>query len=1245
MSGVSTKISVMDEMTPAIEHMYRGVSQLISGLYKLNKTSSNAIDMSPFLEARKSMAEAVAVQKQLENGYAKVAESTRQAQSAQNLYNESIKEAEKIQNTFKWNRINGMEIFSDTGIERYRKELEDFNSLTERIKANQQAISSNVMNSLYNGIYPRADSGAFTDFNSISNRISELMQRMNSISAIDTSGFTTANQAVLNSEIETLRAYEREVLNVQASLSRNMSEGNVGGMNADVEKLNDLSEQLETRMRGILSTAQAMSTVSWDNLNNVEMFNSTGIERAEQETNALRTSLENVVNVQKTLTENATGMKLLPSNAVNDIANLNSRIMALQSSFADIEAQKDKLDGWNTNGIINYNSNIEQLRKVMTQIEGIQNDINRAIKDNDIDRVNIGYQRLNSLSEQLETRMRGVLSIAQQMSDVSWDNINNVEIFNSTGIERAEQEANALRVSLESVISTQRTMTENAMGMKLLPSNATSDITSLNSRIMSLRNALVNMDAQKNKLSKWDTGGINRYNSNAEQLRRAMTQIESVQNDINRAIADNDIDRVNMGYQRLSSLVNNVESSIRNNTNEQDRFNRSISTGANNALRLGDNLTSGIRRYITMAASAYSGKQIINASDTWTNNSSRLGLITDNLQEQYELQQQIYQSAKNARGVYNDTVDVTVKLGLLAGDAFGSNAELVKFTELMQKSFKLSGAGTQERQSAMYQLTQAMASGKLQGDEFRSIMENAPMLASAIAEYTGVSKGELKELSSDGVITADIIKNALFSAADDIESKFETMPMTFGDTWNSIASDATMAFAPVMESMNDMLNSDIAQGVIAEIPNLFEQAALKAQEMLSVIEGVAITAGPGLSNVASAVGDIATAIFSANGVAGTFLRTLGQMFSSPAMAKSIQTMGGSFITIANALSSVLQVATPLLPTITNLYIGFKMYDTISPILSNVATGIANVVSVVSSLQYVLNGAATAQEALNFAMESNPYLGVASAIAKVVAAMVALIGTIKAVNNAADLAENSSANATTEASKYAREHGVDLKTAQSIISSNDSYGQQRDDLKAERDRLKQEKDDIKSQIEAYESINQDYYDSTGNYNQNNVPDYIKTNLEAIEARNKELEEYDRKIQENSLALVDLDKAKRETEQSYLDMYEQQQNLKNGLNGISDNPNDYFKDFDGFDVDNVENVNHINDTVDIASEDLKFLRDLADQETINQFTSKLLQPQINVSFGEVRETADVDEIIKRITDGLAEDLNNSGDLLHI
>lgn len=238
-----------------------------------------------------------------------------------------------------------------------------------------------------------------------------------------------------------------------------------------------------------------------------------------------------------------------------------------------------------------------------------------------------------------------------------------------------------------------------------------------------------------------------------------------------------------------------------------------------------------------------------------------MGLLTENTQEQKILQEQIYRSAKNSRGPYNDTVDVIAKLGLLAGDDFNSNQEIVKFTELMNKSFKISGASTQERTAAMYQLTQAMASVRLQGDEFRSIIENAPMLANAIAEYTGVGREGLKDLSSDGAISAEIIKNSLYKAAYDIESKSSTLPMNFSDTWTNMASDAAMALEPLYTRMNDMLNSDLVQGVVLEIPNLFEQISLKGQEMLSVMEGVAIVAGPGLGEVANSIGNIASAMF------------------------------------------------------------------------------------------------------------------------------------------------------------------------------------------------------------------------------------------------------------------------------------------------------------------------------------------------------------------------------------------------
>ena len=147
------------------------------------------------------------------------------------------------------------------------------------------------------------------------------------------------------------------------------------------------------------------------------------------------------------------------------------------------------------------------------------------------------------------------------------------------------------------------------------------------------------------------------------------------------------------------------------------------------------------------------------------------------------------------------------KWDCLQKDAFTSNDELIAFTELVQKSFKLGGASSSEQSSALLQLTQAMAAGRLQGDEFRSIMENAPMIADAIAKYMGKPKGELKELAAEGAITADIIKNAVFDSAKNINDMFDDMPRTFGDAWNEIKNGALQAFTPVMQNINALINS------------------------------------------------------------------------------------------------------------------------------------------------------------------------------------------------------------------------------------------------------------------------------------------------------------------------------------------------------------------------------------------------------------------------------------------------------
>ena len=228
-------------------------------------------------------------------------------------------------------------------------------------------------------------------------------------------------------------------------------------------------------------------------------------------------------------------------------------------------------------------------------------------------------------------------------------------------------------------------------------------------------------------------------------------------------------------------------------------------------------MMTGIKGMIASLAAGFTVKFAVEQTDLYASNQARLGLINDGLQTQAELQQKIYAAAQRSRGEYNAMVDSVAKLGLLAGDAFGSNNEMIAFTEQLNKAFTISGATTEQRNAAMLQLTQAMAAGKLQGDEYVSIMENAPMVIDAISKYTGKTRGELKALSSEGYITADIIKNALFAASDDINTKFEQMPKTFGSVWTQIANFSTMKFGGLMERINGFLNSSTGAAMVSSI--------------------------------------------------------------------------------------------------------------------------------------------------------------------------------------------------------------------------------------------------------------------------------------------------------------------------------------------------------------------------------------------------------------------------------------------
>lgn len=304
------------------------------------------------------------------------------------------------------------------------------------------------------------------------------------------------------------------------------------------------------------------------------------------------------------------------------------------------------------------------------------------------------------------------------------------------------------------------------------------------------------------------------------------------------------MDQTITSMQRMNSSAGNLETQglsraragLQSATADLQRFLSASHTASANGIQPLQNqfahlpgtvgvASSSVRNFFASfagAAAAYLSIQgVINgfrsfttSADAYASTAARLSLVNDGLQTQAELQKKVYQAAQRSRMAYNDVAGSVAKLNLLASDSFSGNDEALRFTELMGKTFTIAGTATAEKQSAMYQLTQAMASGRLQGDEFKTISEAAPMLGDAIAKTMGVSKGALKELSSEGKITANIVKSALFSATADIENQFKTMPLTFGQAMIQFKNWGLVAFEPLFVRFSEFVNSD-AFGVLA----------------------------------------------------------------------------------------------------------------------------------------------------------------------------------------------------------------------------------------------------------------------------------------------------------------------------------------------------------------------------------------------------------------------------------------------
>ena len=228
-------------------------------------------------------------------------------------------------------------------------------------------------------------------------------------------------------------------------------------------------------------------------------------------------------------------------------------------------------------------------------------------------------------------------------------------------------------------------------------------------------------------------------------------------------------------------------------------------------------------------------KSFLAVADQQTQITARLNLMNKGLQDTAELQDMIYASAQRTRSEYTTTANVVAGLGQRAGDAFSSNAEIVQFAENLNKQFKIAGASQQEISSASLQLTQALGAGVLRGEELNAIFEAAPNIIQTIADYLGEPIGSIREMAADGQITAEVVKNAMLSATDEINAEFQQMPMTLAEAFTVGKNAIQKSLQDSFSGWSEFLNSDEGQQAITKMINLFSIMAQIGVGALSVI--------------------------------------------------------------------------------------------------------------------------------------------------------------------------------------------------------------------------------------------------------------------------------------------------------------------------------------------------------------------------------------------------------------------------
>lgn len=782
---------------------------------------------------------------------------------------------------------------------------------------------------------------------------------------------------------------------------------------------------------------------------------------------------------------------------------------------------------------------------------------------------------------------------------VTW-NTDGMDVFTGTGVERFQQEVQSANDMLNTLNTTQARISQTAQGMDILPDAAVQDMNTMQQRLSAIQQRIQQIENNPVNV------GADNANAELEQLRMQLNQAIQEQNSLNQAMQNMDVSAANDAYLRLSQTVGNTERYIRDNVDEQGRFNQEISAGTQQA----NELTNTIKRAVAAYISIQSVGKALNISDELVQTTSRLNMMNDGVQTTAELVNMVYAAAQDARGSFGQMADVVARFGNNAKDAFSSSEEVVAFADLIQKQMTIAGASTQEAANAELQLSQALGSGVLRGDELNSIFEQAPNLIQNIADYLDVPIGKIREMAADGELSADVVKAAIFSAADDINSKFNEMPMTWGQMWQSMQNTALIAFQPVLQRLNDLANSEafqtFIQGAIEAMAtlanillNVFEVAASVGafigdnwSIIAPIIYGVIAALGAYLAimGIVNAITAISAAIDATKAAADalaagqTFLWTVQQYGLNAALAACpitwiivlIIALIAIIFAVCNAIAKMTGIANSGFGVITGgVNVVIQFFKNLGLTVANIALGIGNAIAALASNMMTAF--------------HNAICSIQSWFYNLLSTALSVIEGICAALNKLPFVEFDYSGISSAADDYAAKASEAAGNKEDYQSISDAFNEGFTTFDAFQDGWASDAfnagaawgDGVADKVSNF-SLS----DVFGQTDIPNVGDYTSGFSDAIA---------------NS-------------------------GVGDGIGNIDDN------------------TGKIKDSLDITEEDLKYLRDIAEQEAINRFTTA----EINVDMSGMQNTVnsgdDIDGFMTKLTDSVNEAVDNMTEGVH-